>query len=405
MNFLKNLAVSLCSFLLFLALTVFGLAYDLKATVLSPDFVTTELNNLQIAPLVEEYVQSQNPANTTVLNDAINKTVAGIEPDFKKQAGVAIHSVYDYLLGSKPDPELAATLRLTFFSSDFVTPLVNNLNLATLLSDPISQQIASAVPIQIPNLDSYVSQSLSAVEPSLKQQIISASGPVADYILGISPSFKITISLQQALADLKTVLRQEFINSPTTGLQIPGISLSSIPQNQLGIIFDTFYPTIAGTIPSTYTIDQSMLSPDLPAQFGQGITGAEDGLGKARLYVNYFQQGYTWAIVFMALMVLIIVVIVRNVKDVTHRLGIPLVTYGVLEYGGVLVTKYLISSGKFSYDRLIPGLPASLENWLTQLTIDSMRPVEVFSIAILVLGAALVVISFVYKPHKELTWS
>jgi len=135
------------------------------------------------------------------------------------------------------------------------------------------------------------------------------------------------------------------------------------------------------------------------------MAAAEEGLSQARQYVNYFQQGYTWAIIFMAVMALGIILIVRNVKDVAHRLGIPLVTYGVLEYGGVLVTKYLISSGKLNLDQVIPGLPASLETWIIQLMKDSMRPIEIFSIAVLILGAALVAISFLYKPHKELTWS
>ena len=396
MTFLKNLTVSLFSFLLFLSLTVFGIAFAVKSTALNPDFVTAELNRLEITPLVKEFVQIDPPPEIPNLNEIINKTVADIEPQFKVETDSAIRSVYDYLLGKTPEPRLALTLRQTYLSTDFVAAAVSSIDAAPLLAPTISQQLAQAIPIQIPNLETYVTQALTAAEPSLKKQLLAASGPVFDYLLGISPSLKATISLQEALASLKDILRQAFINSP------PEVEIAGIPlTDQRGAAFDAFYPTFASAIPTTYTIDTSIIQPELRASITDGITSAEEGLTQARQYVAMFQQYYTLLLVFMAVMALGIILIVRNVKDITHILGIPLFTYGALEYAGILVTKYLISSGRMQFSEI----PPQLETWLLQLINNSMKPLETFSIALLIVGLVLTAISFLYKPRKDINWS
>jgi len=400
-TFLKNLAVSLFSFFLFLSLTVFGIAFTLNSTVLNPDFITAELNRLDITSLVKEFIKIENPPpEIPNLNEIINKTVADIEPQFKVETDSAIRSVYDYLLGRTPEPRLALTLRQTYLSTDFVTAAVSSIDVAPLLAPTVSQQLTQAIPIQVPNVETYVTQALTAAEPSLKQQLIAASGPVFDYLLGISPSLKAPISLQEALASLKDILRQAFIDSPPE-VEIAGIPLTAIPPDQRGAAFDAFYPTFASAIPTTYTIDTSIIQPELRASITDGITSAEEGLTQARQYVAMFQQYYTLLLVFMAVMALGIILIVRNVKDITHILGIPLFTYGALEYAGILVTKYLISSGRMQFSEI----PPQLETWLLQLINNSMKPLETFSIALLIVGLVLTAISFLYKPRKDINWS
>lgn len=382
MAFLKNLAVSLFSFFLFLSLTIFGLAFTVKSTALNPDFITAELNRLEISSLVKEFVQIENPPGQPDFNKTINKTISDIEPKIKEEAGSAIHSVYDYLLGETQNPDLKSVLRRTFLSTDFVTPLVHSLDISSLAGDLITQQITQETPIEIPNLGKYVSDALAAAETPLKQQVITVSGPVFDYLLGISPTLRTSISLEQ----VKTNLTQVLLNSPPP-------ELTSIPRD--------IRQEFSAQIPTTYTIDESLIKPELQADIASGLATAEEGLGQARQYVAYFQQYYTLLLVFMALLVIGIVLIVRNIKDITHRLGVPLVTYGALEYAGIWATKYLISSGKWQF----PDMPTQLETWLFQFINNMLKPLEIFSLALLIGGAVLVVISFIYKPSKDLTWS
>lgn len=51
MSPLKGLGVGLLSFLLFLALSNFGLALMLNQTILNPDFVVSEVGKLDLTPL------------------------------------------------------------------------------------------------------------------------------------------------------------------------------------------------------------------------------------------------------------------------------------------------------------------------------------------------------------------
>ena len=160
MTFLKNLAVSLFGFFLFLALSIFGFAFALKSTVLNPDFITTELNRLDMAALTKELVQIEPPPELPELNETIQSAVSRLEPDVKKQADSAIHSVYDYLLDKKSEPRLAQTLRETVLSTGFVTPLINSIDIAPLAGTFIQQQLAQNLPVEIPDLDKYISEYL-----------------------------------------------------------------------------------------------------------------------------------------------------------------------------------------------------------------------------------------------------
>ena len=82
MKSLKGLALFLLSSLLFLSLTVFGFAYMLNNTLLNPDFVTTQLNRLNISSLVEE-ILSQQPEDVT--SEALVKTITELEPAMKER--------------------------------------------------------------------------------------------------------------------------------------------------------------------------------------------------------------------------------------------------------------------------------------------------------------------------------
>lgn len=103
MNFLKGLLTSLLTFLLFLSLAAFGTLFALRSTLLDPDFVVAQVEKLDIAALAEEVtafqLDGQVPAEAAFLEEALYSTIAENEPYLKEQAGAAIRSGYDYLLG------------------------------------------------------------------------------------------------------------------------------------------------------------------------------------------------------------------------------------------------------------------------------------------------------------------
>src|SRR4030065_642175 len=56
MKIIKGLLLSLLSLLLFFSLSLFGIALTLRSTVLNPEFVTAEVNKLNIPVAVREVV-------------------------------------------------------------------------------------------------------------------------------------------------------------------------------------------------------------------------------------------------------------------------------------------------------------------------------------------------------------
>ena len=116
MKFLKGLALSLLSFLLFLSLSIFGLALTLNYTILNPDFVVSEVNKLDISSLAGEFLSQQihqfevaapyEPYVAEVLDD----TIADLEPWVKEQASTVTYSSYDYLMGKSQSLSVVISL-------------------------------------------------------------------------------------------------------------------------------------------------------------------------------------------------------------------------------------------------------------------------------------------------------
>lgn len=107
MKFLKVLALVVLSLLLFLSLSIFGLALTLNYTILNPDFVVSELDKLDtpslIKPLIKEQVREQLPPEAqfmaATINDTIDDAIDELEPLIKEQVNAAVYASYDYFTG------------------------------------------------------------------------------------------------------------------------------------------------------------------------------------------------------------------------------------------------------------------------------------------------------------------
>jgi len=392
MKFLKGLALFLLSSLLFLSLTVFGFAYMLNNTLLNPDFVTTQLNRLNISALVEE-ILSQQPEDVT--SEALVKTITELEPAMKEQLGAATDSIYDYLLGKSQNLDLALTLRNTILDTDFVVSIMDTLDMSSLIRESLKEQLSGEIPEEmIGYLDKPLDDTLDELEPWIKDQIGAAADPMLDYLFGQSQGFSVEISLEPVKESLRDNLRQAFLQSPPPELAI-------IPPAMLEEYFDLFYQEFAGQFPATLVINETLLGTEMPAQIAQTLADAEAMLEEGRQYVSYFQLGYNVLIGFMLLLVLGIILLNRQVKGSTRELGTIFLTYGAFEYAGILVAKYFVG-GELA--RL--PVPPQLQAWLPGLVSDLLAPLEMFSLGLLIGGVVLLIVSFVYpriRPSQPST--
>lgn len=147
MGFLKGFGVSVLSFLLFLSLSVFSLAFLLNQSVLKPDFVVSQLNKLDVSAMADEFISEQVAAGgelTTegeeLVAEVITDTVADLEPWMKEQAGILTNSIYDYILGESESLSVSISL------GTMKDSLKDNLKEAILQSPP--PELAGIPPAQ-----------------------------------------------------------------------------------------------------------------------------------------------------------------------------------------------------------------------------------------------------------------
>ena len=103
MKVLKGFGLGILGLLLFLSLSVFGIVFMMNSTLLSPRFVTAEVDKIDIPGLVrdltEKQISGQLPQEATIIKESLYAVISAQEPWIKEQLNTAIYSGYDYLLG------------------------------------------------------------------------------------------------------------------------------------------------------------------------------------------------------------------------------------------------------------------------------------------------------------------
>ncbi|MBA7520105.1 hypothetical protein ES705_12193 [subsurface metagenome] len=390
MKVLKSLALSLLNFLLFLSLSTFGLVLTLNYTILNPDFITAELDKLDVSSLAGELLSEQIPKEEfpEEFGTALVNTITKLEPLVKEQVSAATYSIFDYLLGESQSLDLALTLRNTILNSDFVVSIVDELDIFPLAKEFLSEQVIGEIPEEVEYLEEYLDDVIIELEPWIKDQISIAINPVVDYLLGESQSLNVVISLEPVKESLKDTLREAFLESPPP-------ELAALSPAALELIFNEFYPEFSKQIPPTFEINESLLGTEIPAWIAEALAEAEEALEQARQYVGYFQLGYKALIGFIVLIILGIILINRQVRSITRGIGTTFLVIGA--FG--LIEIFL--ANRFAWPQIAQlGIPSPLQTWIPQLLNDFLAPLQMFSVGLLAAGVVLLIVSFVYKPRQ-----
>jgi hypothetical protein len=352
-KFLKGLGTFFCSFLLFLSLSIFSVAFLLHSTLLNPDFVASQVDKIDISALArdiaEKQIDEQLPEEAEILKDVTFDILNQQEPWIKKQLDSVIYTGYDFLLSKNQQLEITISM----------------VELKANLKDSLWQASQK-----------YLQQKLAGLsQDQIKQYLQDIAGQIPRENL---PPELARLSESQLNTYIDQYLRkfggQELLQN------LPA-DINKLIDDQLKLYFNQYYDKLADQIDDEYTIDESTMSSDVMEQ-----------LLLARKYIGYFQTGFYALIVFMLLMVTFIFLINRNIRDTARALGIDFILFGALDLVGVLIAKNI------NPVNFIPDIPSSLESWLTGLYKDIFSILQAFSIAVLIIGIVLLVISFIVKP-------
>jgi len=398
MRGLKIAGLIILSFILFISLIAFGLAFSLNRTVLNPDFVTAEGDKLEIAPLASEAMSQMLPGELSEEDlDSLTETITTLEPRLKDELNTIVYSVYEYLHGERENPELANLLRLTLLSSDFIVAVIDAMDgpqLASIFLQDFEEEITQEFQLPeeaFPHLAAGLEELLTDLEPWIKEQVEYAAGPIADYLAGEVESFSVTISLEPLIDGLRVMLLGVFLDFPPDELE-------GLPPEELEPAFDVFWAEFAEeTLPTPFQIDETVIGEDAPLQIASFTSEAETVLSQAREYVGYVRLAYILSIIISALLIAGIVLIYRNVKGSTRTLGIVFLASGLVVLAVALIGKNV---GGEEILQTMLSAPSQLEVWAPQVLVNLLAPLQWLGIGLIAGGIALLVVSFVYKPSQ-----
>ena len=387
---MKTAGIIILCFLLFVSLCVFGLSFTVNSTILNPRFIPAEINKLDISTLVDEALDRYAISGiSTDMRSSIFATVDALEPEVKVQLGQALSQVYDYLLGRDQSLDLAQTLKDTVLSRNFINSVISKTEVKKLFREQIRDELVDLVPPGNQELIRYLDEAIPVIDPWLDEQISLISSPIIDFLLGKSKEINITLSLEPVKNTLKDSIRKAFLRSPPP-------ELANASQPELNNIFDEYYQQYAAQLPRTITIDETSIGIDSNEPLVDTISGVEDFLAHAKTVTGYFRTSYMVLIILIVILILGIILLYREVKGITRTLGIVFLIYGGLGYISILVGKYTIRNAL-----PLVEIPSTLQSWIPGLVTDALRPMEILSLVLGLIGIALVVVSIVYRQRSS----
>ena len=288
--------------------------------------------------------------------------------------GVALFILGSLLYLSLSTFGIAFMLNQTILNPDFVVSQVDRLDIPSLAEDMLSKQIP---PEAEELMGEAVNDTISDLEPWLKEQTAGAVNSLYDYLEGRSQSLSLEISLEPVKESLRDNLWQAFLESPPP--EVTGLSSAEIEQ-----YFNEYYQQFSQEIPSTFELNETSLPPEGVALLGQ-----------VRQYIDYFNLIYNALIGLILLLILLIILVHREVRGSTRGIGINFLTCGALSFLGVFAAE------KFSAPLLTQAsMPPYIQTWLPQLLNDTLAPLVMYSIVLAAVGVILLIVSFAYKPRQ-----
>lgn len=457
MNVLKGLALAFLSFLLFLSLLVFALAFTLNSTVLSTGFFNDQIERLPISAIVDEVISEKADEEDfpESFRQSLSNTLPQVEQQLEAEVSGIIDDVLAYLKGESSSLDLRLTLAESFLNADFIISLLDEFDLPALAEDFVGDQFLDDLPEDIAILIGDPGQMVAGIvadlEPWLREQAEIVIPPVVDYILGKTQDLSVVIPLDilketirdnlweeiSALSteDLKDIFWEQFQESTPQELKeimwpifldslppelaglppyqlepyfesyIQGLSqeeadlyldefFAQFPLNELEAEFNDYFDEFLGLFPASAEIDQETIGSEIPADINEALSEAEETLTDAREYIGYFLAGYWVVIALILLTVAGIILIKRDVKSSSRGLGITFLIVGIMQYIGIFIFKSLADSNIPPPDT---DLPTAVQSWLPQLFDDVLAPLEMLSIGFAVAGVILVIVSLFYR--------
>jgi hypothetical protein len=268
------------------------------------------------------------------------------------------------------------TLNQSLLNPDFVADHFDELDVAELTEEVIQDQIpAEAADFMGESLNPVLSDTIADTEDWLKEQARDGIYVFYDYLEGRSEDLSLEIYLTTFTTSFHDNLLAAILASPPA-------ELVGFTPAQIEAEFNTYWGQINAEIPSPLALDETMVD-----------AAVLDNIETARRYVGYFNLVFIVLLAFSVLMIVLVILTHMSVRGSTRQLGITCLAVGAVLLAGALIANSLIGG-------MLSDAPSTLQAWLPSLIFDTLLPLGIYSIGLLVAGIALTVVSFVYKKDE-----
>jgi len=394
---LKWLTVILLSIVLLLFVSVIGGLFTLNATVLNADFVSQQIDNLDITAVTEEITTDslEDENLPQEVKDLILDVLPQLGDYIADASSTAIHDTYSYIRGDSDNLDIQQLARGIAPTPQFVRSLLDNVDLVVLVEEYLNEQVSEDVFGQYSSLEPYFEAAIldttAQMEGEVKDIVTGFVDPATDYILGISPTIDVVVSIEDFIENL----RQSLYASVQSN--VPP-QLEELSSTQLLDILDELWEDYTTNIPSAITLDDNFLD-TTPQDISESLTEAQEELDSAREYFGFFYLGIAIHVVLALLIIGGIALLIRRFNLTMRVLGIVFIIYGVIEYLSIRIISSVFDSG-FLLEVSETDIPTSLLIWFDGFMTDFLSPMEMYAFIILALGIIMLVISLIYHRNN-----
>ncbi|MFC2051098.1 hypothetical protein ACFLTN_08025, partial [Chloroflexota bacterium] len=201
MSAVRGFFAGVLCFLLFDVLILLGLIISVNLTVLNPDFVTDELDKLDVYPVLIEQAKAQLPGQEFIDDEIVDELVTELTPWFEEQADAAVYSLYAYLQGEQ---ELNVVVSLEPVRA-LVKEKVREAALTLLppeLEGATQSQIDAFLSQVYQGIDEVIPATFQISETVVGQQVTAQLEQVREVVGYINTAYKILIAVAVLLVVL-----------------------------------------------------------------------------------------------------------------------------------------------------------------------------------------------------------
>jgi len=269
---------------------------------------------------------------------------------------------------------LAFTLNLTVLNPQFMGTAIGKLDVPSLAKGIAAERLPPEDSAYLPAINDTIEE----VKPWINQQTAYLVSGTYDYLLGKTTTFNLAISTGPLKSSLVNNMIQAFMKSPPPEY----LQLSAADQKRYAAQLQQEY---ADSIPATVVVDQYFIGRD-----------AMQALQQVKAIFGYIHTAYFGLIGLCVVLILLTILILRQAKGVSRSLGIVLLISGAIS----LLASFLLNKALLSAIPL-QELPGSVRSWLPVFISDLMNPYKILSLATLIIGIILLVLSLVVIHHRS----